>query len=57
MGRPRLTDSNKRNNKLNIYLTQKELEIANNFAQEQNLPLSLVVRIALLDYIQKKNNL
>ena len=56
MGRPRLTDSNKRNNKLNIYLTQKELEIANDFAMKQNLPLALVVRIALLDYIQKKVN-
>lgn len=57
MARPKLAEGLQRNKMVSIYMTQTEFEIANDFAKKQmGLPLALVVRIALLDYIQKKVN-
>lgn len=56
MARPKLAEGLQRNKMVSIYMTQTEFDVATNFAQQENLPLALVVRIALLDYIQKKVN-
>ena len=58
MARPKLAENLKRDSKYTIYLTPMEDEMVKEFATKQmGLPIALVTRIALLDYIQKKNNL
>lgn len=56
MARPKLAEGLQRNKMVSIYMSQTEFEVATNFAKKENLPLALVVRIALLDYINKKVN-
>lgn len=60
MARPKLAENLKRDSKYTIYLTPMEDEMVKEFATKQmGLPIALVTRIALLDYIQRhggKNN-
>ena len=54
MARPKLAENLKRDSKYTIYLTPAEDEMVKEFATKQmNLPIALVIRIALLEYIQR----
>ena len=59
MARPKLAENLKRDSKYTIYLTPMEDEMVREFSKQVGLPIALVTRIALLDYIQRhggKNN-
>ena len=54
MARPKLAENLKRDSKYTIYLTPMEDEMVKEFAKQVGLPIALVLRIALLDYIQRQ---
>ena len=59
MARPKLAENLKRDKQYTIYLTPMEEQMVKEFSKQVGLPIALVNRMALLDYIQRhggKNN-
>lgn len=54
MARPKLADNLKRDSKYTVYLTPMEEQMVREFSKQVGLPIALVTRIALLDYIQRQ---
>lgn len=54
MARPKLAENLKRDKQYTIYLTPMEEQMVKEFSKQVGLPIALVLRIALLDYIQRQ---
>lgn len=50
MSRPKLTPQEKRGNKVFVYLTDTELQMVKQMAKEMGLPITTIIRLALLEF-------
>ena len=50
MSRPKLTQQEKRGNKVFVYLTDTELQMVRQMAKEMGLPTTTIIRLALLQF-------
>ena len=50
MCRPKLTPQEKRGNKVLVYLTDTEQQMVKQMAKEMGLPITTIIRLALLEF-------
>ena len=50
MSRPKLTPQEKRGNKVYVYLTDTEQQMVKQMAKEMGLPITTIIRLALLEF-------
>ena len=50
MSRPKLTQQEKRGNKVFVYLTDTEQQMVKQMAKEMGLPITTIIRLALLEF-------
>ena len=50
MSRPKLTPQEKRGNKVFVYLTDTEQQMVRQMAKEMGLPITTIIRLALLEF-------
>ena len=50
MSRPKLTQQEKRGNKVFVYLTDTEQQMVKQMAKEMGLPITTIIRLALLQF-------
>lgn len=50
MSRPKLTPQEKRGNKVFVYLTDTEQQMVKQMAKEMGLPITTIIRLALLEF-------
>ena len=54
MARPKKAENLKRDKQYTIYLTPMEEQLVKEFSKQVGLPIALVLRISMLDYIQRQ---